>query len=386
MKKSVEACGGFHTAKLSIMLKQKTYNIAETNIAHLGSDLEKKVREAAAKTEAAWTNAGKKVGLQIWRIEKFQVKSWPADQYGSFYDGDSYIVLNTYKKEGGDALLFDVHFWLGNHTTQDEAGTAAYKTVELDDLLGGAPVQHREVQGYESDLFLSYFKNQIKIMSGGVESGFNHVKPEEFKPRLLHLKGKKKVRVTQVDMTRDSLNSGDVFILDNGLQIFQWNGRKSGPQEKQRGAQLSNAIAGERRGRAKVMVLEESDKNTDFWGHLGGQGAVKSADDGGDDAAVEGTGQKVLFHLSDATGAMEFKQVATGAQCKKSLLDSNDVFILDTGSEVIAWIGKGASADEKKKALGFAQDYLAKYNRPAYLPISRVLEGAENSVLNNNLQ
>jgi len=367
------------------MLKPKTYNIAETNIAHLGSDLEKKVREAAAKTEAAWTNAGKKVGLQIWRIEKFQVKSWPTDQYGSFYDGDSYIVLNTYKKEGGDALLFDVHFWLGNHTTQDEAGTAAYKTVELDDLLGGAPVQHREVQGYESDLFLSYFKNQIKILGGGVESGFNHVKPEEFKPRLLQLKGKKKIRVTQVDMTRDSLNSGDVFILDAGLQVFQWNGRKSGPQEKQRGAQLSNAIAGERRGRAKVMVLEESDKNPEFWNHLGGQGAVKSADDGGDDSSVEATGQKSLFHLSDATGNMTFQQVATGAQCKKSMLDSNDVFILDTGSEVIAWIGKGASADEKKHALGFAQDYLVKYNRPSYLPICRVLEGAENAVLKANL-
>lgn len=51
---------------------------------------------------------------------------------GMFYSGDSYIVLNTYKKKGGDALQWDVHFWLGKYTTQDEAGTAAYKTVELD--------------------------------------------------------------------------------------------------------------------------------------------------------------------------------------------------------------------------------------------------------------
>jgi len=362
------------------MLKPKKYDIADSNIANLGSDLEKKVKLASAQTEPAWNNAGTKVGLLIWRIEKFHVISWPIDQYGSFYDGDSYIVLNTYIKPGGNAFQWDVHFWLGQYTSQDEAGTAAYKTVELDDKLGGAPVQHREVQGHESDLFLTYFKNEIKLLSGGVDSGFKHVKPEEYKPRLLHLKGKKKVRVTQVDLDRNSLNSGDTFILDNGLKIFQWNGKKSGPQEKQKGAQLSHALVDERKGKAKITVLEEGDKEADFWGLLGGFGPVKSAEEGGDDLEAEKVGVKMLFHLSDASGKMEFKQIATGASCKRSLLNSDDVFILDTGAEVFAWIGKGASSEEKSKALGYAQDYLTNFSRPAYLPISKILEGSENSM------
>jgi gelsolin len=369
------------------MLKQKTYNVADTNVANLGSDLDKKIRQAAAQTEAAWTNAGKAVGLQIWRIEKFQVKSWPKEQYGHFFDGDSYIVLNTYKQKDGNALRWDVHFWLGLNTTQDEAGTAAYKTVELDDLLGGAPVQHREVQGHESDLFLTYFKNQITIMSGGVDSGFKHVKPEEYRPRLLHLKGKKKVRVTEVPLSRESLNSGDVFVLDGGLKLWQWNGKKSGPMEKSQGATLCRAIDDERQGKPVVIVLEEGgDSDEEFWKHLGGKGAIKSAEEGGDDLEAEKGSTKILFRLSDASGTLTFAEVATGAKVKRSCLDSNDVFVLDTGAEVFAWVGKGASVQEKSKALSFAQDYLKKYNRPAYISISRILEGGENEIFENALR
>ncbi|KAH9504746.1 hypothetical protein Btru_061855, partial [Bulinus truncatus] len=115
-----------------------------------------KLIEITSQSEPAWRAAGKQVGLQIWRIVNFKVTTWPKEDYGKFYDGDSYIVLNTYKDN--DQLLYDVHFWIGKYSTQDEYGTAAYKTVELDTYLDDVPIQHREVQGYESELFKSYFK------------------------------------------------------------------------------------------------------------------------------------------------------------------------------------------------------------------------------------
>jgi gelsolin len=363
------------------MIKQKQYNIADSNIANLGSDLDKKVRQAAANTEPAWANAGKNVGLEIWRIEKFKVVSWPKEQYGQFYSGDSYLVLHTYKNKDSNALRWDVHFWLGKFTSQDEAGTAAYKTVELDDKLGGAPVQHREVQEHESALFLGYFRNQITILDGGVESGFRHVEPEKYEPRLLHLKGKKRVRVAQVPLQRDSLNSGDCFILDAGLNVYQFNGRRCGPSEKSKAASVCRALCDERKGQPTLHVFEEGDKEAvPFWKFLGGEGAIKSAEEGGSDLDTDKVDDKRLFRLSDSSGKLAFAEVARAGQIKRNMLDSSDVFILDSGAEVFAWIGRGASVQEKQNSLSYAQEYLTKHNRPAYISISRILEGGENEI------
>jgi len=194
------------------MIKQKKYDIAETNLANFGTELEKNIKLAAAQGEKAWAETGKSAGLLIWRIEKFKVVK-SKTPIGSFYEDDSYIVLNTYKTN--DEFFFDVHFWLGTTTSQDEAGTAAYKTVELDDYHHGKPVQHREIQDHESPLFISYFDKfgGIKILKGGIESGFNRIKPTEYKSRLLWVKGKKNVRIREVPKTFKSLNNGDVLFL-----------------------------------------------------------------------------------------------------------------------------------------------------------------------------
>ena len=71
-------------------------------------------------------------------------------------------TLKTKEKQFGRE--WNIHFWLGAQTSQDEAGVAAYKTVELDDSLKGAPIQHREVQNHESKLFLSYFPKGIQYV------------------------------------------------------------------------------------------------------------------------------------------------------------------------------------------------------------------------------
>jgi hypothetical protein len=332
---------------------------------------------AGAKTaEEEWAMAGKAGGIQIWRIEKFHIVAWPKEEYGKFYNGDSYLVLHTIKN--GNSFKWDIYLWIGSNSSLDEAGTGAYKMVELDEQLGGSPVQHREVQDYESDQFLGLFSPSIQILRGGIESGFTHVKPEEYETRLLHLKGKTAVRVSQVSVDSDSLNSGDVFVLDAGLSIFQWNGKQSSPQERQKGGEITRNLKSERKGLPTVTTTDEGQEDAKFWELLGGKGPIASADEGGDDRETEKKHTKALYQLSDASGTLKFTQKATG-KVTKAQFDTKDVFIFDSGLEIFAWIGKGASVNEKKSALGSAQTYLGQHNRPAYLPISRIIEGGEPS-------
>jgi len=356
------------------MLKQEKLDITQTNMALFGSDIEKEIKKHAANGEPAWKTAGKAPGIQVWRVEKFQIKEWPQKQYGHFYDGDSYIVLHTYKKE--DKLLYNVHFWLGEHTSQDEAGTAAYKTVELDDYLGGLPVQYREVQGFESKEFLNLFA-KIEILHGGVDSGFNHVTPEAYRPRLLHVKGTiARTLIREVPLCTESLNSGDVFVIDLGLEVLQFNGRGSGGGERSKAAQLVRGLDDERGSKVAIHVLDEVDEKETpewqkFWKLVGGKKAIKKEE--GVDSNIKAV--KQIFKVSDESGKMSFTEVPF----KKTSLLEDDVFVCAVGPTVFAWCGIRANVNEKKAGLSFAQQYLNSHPiLPKTTQIVRIGSGAEN--------
>jgi len=258
------------------MQKPEKYDWKESNLSLFGSDSEKKVKKESAETEPAWKGSGQKVGLEIWRINKFKVEKWPKEDYGKFFSGDSYIVMNTWKEEGGDELQHDIHFWIGKYSTQDEYGTAAYKTVELDTFHNDKPIQHREVQGNESGKFKEYF-DFYTVMKGGCDTGFRRVGPTAYKSRLFQ-------------------KPADVDTIDIGMH-----------------------------------------------------------------------------KISEEFGNTKFETVMNGS-LDRNELNSNDVYVVSTGTEVFAWVGKGASIDERKNTMTYIHKFLHNQNNP-YLPVTVVSEG-----------
>jgi len=350
--------------------------IKDTNVEGIGSQENRDLRKKAAETERAWRGAGKEPGIQVWRIEKFKVKKWPKRRYGEFYNGDSYIILHTMKIQ--DKLAYDVYFWLGAETSQDEAGTAAYKTVELDDLLGDLPVQYREVNGNESQRFLDLW-DKIHILDGGVDTGFNEVKPTEYRPRLMHVTGHKKhVQVYQVPMAVESLTSHDSFILDTGLVIYLFHGDKASNWEKRTASFEVDDIKSRRHGKVdQVHIIDGIDeKNEDadtFWELLGGKPESLPEEVKKDDERVT---EMRMLQVSDESGAMKVSMVTDGHMDLEKL-DTNDAFICDFGLTIYIWIGNGANKAEKQKAMLHAVQYLESEKRSTNIPICRVTEGKE---------
>jgi len=319
------------------------------------------------------------------------VVPWPMSKYGKFHRGDSYIVLKTsVSPDNPDKLEWDIHFWIGSESSQDEYGTAAYKTVELDDYLHDGATQHREVEGAESQDFLNCFGGRLTYLAGGAASGFKHVETREREPKLLEVKGlRDNIRLRQVALSRASMNSGDVFILDADAAIYLWNGSASNAHERSKAADIAHGMAAERGGGVRVITVpdDEPDEEHPFWKLMPGERrflGIKYADIKVRDMSAGGADEKVkafqplLMRLKvGSNGKISYTRVARGSKPPANRLKSDDVFLFDTGFEAFLWVGLNADQQERVSAFPFAQKYLQDYRRPSVLPITRYTEGKE---------
>uniref|UniRef100_A0ACD5XLG0 Uncharacterized protein n=1 Tax=Avena sativa TaxID=4498 RepID=A0ACD5XLG0_AVESA len=330
--------------------------------------------------DPAFQGVGQKDGLEIWRIEKLQAVLVPRESHGKFFTGDSYIILKTSALKNA-SFRQDIHYWLGKDTSQDEAGTAAIKTVELDAALGGRAVQYREVQGNETEKFLSYFKPCIIPEEGGVASGFRHaeVNAREHVTRLFVCRGKHTVHVKEVPFARSSLNHEDIFILDTESKIFQFNGSNSSIQERAKALEVVQYLKDtNHEGKCDVAAVEDGKLMADadageFWGLFGGFAPLPRKtfpELNGIDTAVP---PKLLCVNKGQTVSVDCEALT------KALLDSTKCYLLDCGSEIYVWMGRETTLEDRKQAGLAAEELLRQGNRPKS-HITRLMEGFETVI------
>ncbi|XP_037370985.1 advillin [Talpa occidentalis] len=340
---------------------------------------------------SAFGAVGHDPGIITWRIEKMELALVPLSAHGNFYEGDCYVILST--RRAGSRLSQDIHFWIGQDSSQDEQGCAAVYTAQLDDYLGGGPVQHREVQYYESDTFRGYFKQGIVYKKGGVASGMKHVETNTYDvKRLLHVRGKRNVSATEVDVSWDSFNRGDVFLLDLGKVIVQWNGPESNSGERLKAMLLAKDIRDrERGGRAEIGVVEGDREAASpelmkvLQDTLGRRSILKGAvpDEIIDQQQKSNT---MLYHVSDSGGQLTVTEVAT-RPLVQDLLNHDDCYILDqSGTKIYVWKGRGATKLEKQSAMSKALNFIQIKGYPRSTNVEAVSDGAESAMFKQLFQ
>ncbi|KAK0133564.1 Adseverin [Merluccius polli] len=327
--------------------------------------------------------AGQSAGLQIWRIESMELAPVAQSLHGNFFTGDAYVVLRTAVQKNNS--FYDLHYWLGKECTQDESTAAAIFTVQLDDFLGGKPVQYRELQGVESTAFTSLFKGGITYKTGGVSTGFHHVVTNDLSAqRLFHVKGRRVVRATEVPLSWSNFNKGDCFIVDLGAVVYQWCGSLCNKFERLKAMQVATGIRdNERNGRAKLVVVEEGREPPQLTEVLGSKPELPEGDDY-EDTVADMANRKIakLYMVSDASGDMKVSLVSEENPFLQDQLLSEECFILDNGKnkKIFVWKGCNANPSERKEAMKTAEGFIKQMGYDPNTQIQVLPEGGETAI------
>lgn len=319
---------------------------------------------------------GKKFGL--WRVKQLKLVEVPQLEWGKFYSGDCYLVFDNSNGE-------HIFYWLGKKSTTDERTVAAIKAVELDNLFNGMPVQHREIQGYESIRFKKLFSDGIVVLMGGHDAGLKQVQKDGHVARLFQVFGGKTPALSEIEMKWSNMNHGDTFVVDTGSMIFVWAGKSSSGREKLMAAGLASRLR-DKMGEEIVHVRdgeeeELHEEELQIWNQflpLEDKNNVREAIHENDRQIGQNISNDIsLYKCSDFTGELEVKLVKKGKLEHKDL-DADDAFIVAGGVLGIwVWLGRKSNAAERKAAMGAGQKFIEANGLPSHTKVTKVNMGGE---------
>ncbi|XP_023016782.2 FLII actin remodeling protein isoform X1 [Leptinotarsa decemlineata] len=329
-------------------------------------------------------DAGQVPGLTIWEIENFLPNRIDEVAHGKFYEGDCYIVLKTFLDEN-QSLSWEIFFWIGEKASLDKKACSAIHAVNLRNYLGAQSRTTREEQGEESDEFLGLFDSHITYIEGGRTcSGFFTVEDMNFETRLyrIHLSGPS-IHLEPVPVSSDSLDPCYVFLLDAGMKIFLWNGKKAKNTLKSKSRLMCEKMnKNERKNKAEILSENAGNESKEFWQQLGQPDGIPPEEPPQEHVDPDFVPVPPrLYQIQLGMGYLELPQVEVPqGKLVNTLLNSKNVYILDCYLDVFVWIGKKSTRLVNAAAVKLSEELFNMIDRPDCARVSRVREGTESQI------
>ncbi|XP_058109143.1 villin-1 isoform X2 [Magnolia sinica] len=328
--------------------------------------------------DAAFQGAGVKAGLEIWCVENLRLVPVPKSSHGKFFSGSSYLILSTVMLKSG-LSQHDIHYWLGKDAKEIDSALVSDKAVELDAALGSHAVQYREVQGCETEKFLSYFKPCIIPIEGVFSSEVGTLDSQTYKVCLLTCKGDHAVYVREVPFSRSSLNHNDVFILDTESKIYLFSGCNSSMPERAKALEVVQYIKDNKHGgRCEVATIEDGkfvgDSDVgEFWSLFGGYAPITR--DSPCAVQNESSIPSAKLFWMDKGKACSIEETSL----IKEMLSTDRCYMLDCDIEIFVWMGRNTSITERKTSISAIEDIVASQGRSTSTHITFLTEGSETA-------
>ena len=182
--------------------------------------------------------------------------------------------------------------------------------------------------------------------------------------RLIHVRGKgKDLFVRLVEPTLTAMSHDAAFILEDvkASTLYVWSGYNANKMQTTKCLDLVSRInRGEHAGRAQTNTLRAGEETDAFWGLLGATPAPALAKT---IPQVNGLPLVVdtLYRVDPTDDGFVLVELASETKnLDRGLLWSDACYILDSGYEVRAWIGKSSPKEMRDAALSQANDLLSK--------------------------
>ncbi|XP_029767131.1 protein flightless-1 homolog [Terrapene carolina triunguis] len=306
--------------------------------------------------------------------------------------------LETFLDDSG-SLTWEIYYWIGHEATLDKKASAAIHAVNLRNYLGAQCRTIREEMGDESEEFIQVFDHEISYIEGGSASGFYTVEDAQYITRLYRVYGKKNIKLEPVTLKAASLDPRFVFLLDNGLEISVWRGSQATLSSTTKARLFAEKInKNERKGKAEITLLSQSQEPPEFWEVLGGQPEEIKANVPDDFQPAK----PKLYKVGLGLGYLELPQINYKLSVEhqkrpkvdllpemrllQSLLDTKAVYILDCWSDVFIWVGRKSPRLVRAAALKLGQEVCSMLHRPKHAMVIRNLEGTECQVFKSKFK